>query len=72
MLEKHGRLMNAGQPDWEDRILGIVTVSEPRDATPDFLDSLSEEVQAPYLSVPSRDADSTRSRCIREDINEKG
>jgi len=59
MPEKHGRLTNAGQPCWEDRILA----SSPfRDLamTRDFLDSLSEKLQAPYLSVPTRHEDSTK------------
>jgi hypothetical protein len=57
--ERHGRRMNAGQPCWEDRTLA----SSPfRDLamTRDFLDSLSEKLQAPYLSVPTRDDDSTK------------
>jgi hypothetical protein len=40
--------------------------------TRDFLDSLSEKLQAPYLSVPTRDDDSTKIERIGEDINEKG
>ena len=71
MPQKHGRLMNAGQPCAEDRTLA----SSPfRDLamTRDFLDSPSEKLQAPYLSVPTRDDDSTKIERIGEDINEKG
>jgi hypothetical protein len=59
MPEKHGRLMNAGQPCWEDRTLA----SSPfRDLAMirDFLDSPSEKLQAPYLSVPTWDDDATK------------
>jgi hypothetical protein len=70
MPEKHGRLMNAGQPCWEDRTLAS---SPYRDLamTPDFLDTQSEKLQAPYLSVPTRDDDANKIEAFGR-RNEKG
>ena len=71
MLEKHGPLMNAGQPCWEESDIRIVAVSRLA-MTRDFLDSRSDKLQTPYPIEPTQDNGSARSRLIGEDINEKG
>jgi len=51
MLEKHGPLMNAGQPSWEDRTFGS-SLFRDLAMTRDFLDSRSDKLQTPYPSNP--------------------
>ena len=47
-----------GELKFGERTFDIVAFSELA-MTRDFLDSLSNKLQAPYLSVPTRDDDST-------------